>query len=99
MRNCMRMIFFFLFRVVHRNQLGKKKTNPSRNKAAVPVHVMTVVLLRFGQVESIYRKMLFPIALNSSEGCTAPACTGASDQTEETSQERFCFPSNTKKMI
>lgn len=25
MRNCMRMIFFFLFRVVHRNQLGKKK--------------------------------------------------------------------------
>lgn len=79
-RNCMRMNFF-LFHVVHRNKLQKKPFH--KQTSSVTVHIVALVLLCFGQAESISRKILFTIALNSSEGCKAPACTGASAWAEE----------------
>jgi len=62
--------------------INYKKT-PSTNKPAVTDHLVALVLLRFGQLETTSRKIWVTIALRSSEGCKAPACTGAPAWAEE----------------
>lgn len=52
------------------------RENLSTSRPAAPVHIMALILLHFGQDGSVSKVMLFAVALSSSEGHEAPACTG-----------------------